>query len=259
MSEWIDAHAHWAQVFPEGTSVSSVTEAIESLRSQGMRASIQAGVDPDDWERQLKLFETYPTWIRPVLGLHPWWVRDHSEEQCAEALSRLERLLREKASQVVAVGELGLDFSKDGKQSKARQRDVFERQLELARRTQKPLVLHIVQAHDDALQILALHADRAGRPLQGLVHAFSGAIELARRYTGLGLKLSIGPGISQPGRFLTLKKTLPLLGPQDWVLESDAAGEHFFRVVQAASGLTGRSSAELARQTLENLQQAGFS
>ncbi len=256
LPEWIDAHAHWAQAFPQGADEAALAKQLAGLRAQGMSVSIQAGVDEADWKRQLELAARDPDWFRPVLGLHPWWVKEHSESDCSTALDELERVLELHQARVAGVGELGLDFSRTGKSSKALQLAVFERQLELASRFAKPLVLHLVHAHERSLEILTRHA--AGRPLKGIVHAFSGSIETARQYLALGLKLSVGPGLSEPGRFLSLKKALPQLRPEDWVLESDWAGEKFFRAAQAASGLTGRPVAEIARQTTENLQQTGL-
>ena len=255
-SSWIDAHAHWAQVFPDGSDEAKLREQMDGLRAQGMVASIQAGVDPADWKRQLELASHHPDWIRPVLGLHPWWVKGHSREDCLQALSELEAIFAANAGRIAGLGELGLDFSKEGKASEALQIEVFERQLELASRFQKPLVLHLVHAQERAREILTRHA--AGGRLRGIVHAFSGSLEAARPYLALGLKLSIGPGLSEPGRFLSLKKALPLLDARDWVLESDGAGERFFRAVQAASGLTGQSVSEMARQATENLRETGL-
>jgi TatD DNase family protein len=256
LPQWIDAHAHWAQAFPEGSDEAVMARQLAGLRTQGMTSSIQAGVDEADWKRQLELASRDPQWFRPVLGLHPWWVKEHSESECMAALDQLEPVLDLHRAQVAGVGELGLDFSKNGKASESLQVAVFERQLDLASKFSKPLVLHLVHAHERALEILTRHA--AGRPLRGILHAFSGSIETARQYLALGLKLSIGPGLSEPGRFLSLKKALPQLRSEDWVLESDWAGEKFFRAVQAASGLTGRPLADIARQTTENLRETGL-
>jgi len=256
LPQWIDAHAHWAQAFPEGSDEVALAKQLAGLREQGMSVSIQAGVDSADWKRQLELAARDPEWFRPVLGLHPWWVKEHSESECFAALGELEKMLQLQYARIAGVGELGLDFSKNGKSSETLQVAIFERQLEISSRFSKPLVLHLVHAHERSLEILTRHA--AGRPLKGIVHAFSGSIETARRYLALGLKLSVGPGLSEPGRFLSLKKALPQLHSEDWVLESDWAGEKFFRAAQAASGLTGRPLADLARQTTENLRNTGL-
>jgi TatD DNase family protein len=253
--QWIDAHAHWAQAFPSGSDETALAKQVAELRAQGMVLSIQAGVDPEDWKRQLELASHDP-WFRPVLGLHPWWVKEHSRAECDHALEELTRHFETNASRIAALGELGLDFSKNGKACEELQVHVFEHQLELAQRFSKPLVLHLVHAQERSLEVLRRHA--RGRALRGIVHAFSGSIETARQYLSLGLKLSIGPGISEPGRFLSLKKALPQLRPEDWVLESDWAGEKFFRAAQAASGLTGRPVADIAVQTAENLRQTGL-
>ncbi|NDD90519.1 hypothetical protein EBZ37_00310 [bacterium] len=201
MNGWVDAHAHWAQAFPATSDSAALEKQMVILQQQGMSQAIQGGVDPEDWTRQLELHQKYPLWIRPVLGLHPWWVKKHSLEQCKEALSQLERFFCDHTDVIVALGELGVDFSKEGRATEELQLFVFQQQLELASRFQKPLILHLVHGHEVALRLLMKHAER--QPLRGLVHAFSGSIEVARQYVSLGLKLSIGPGVSEAGRFLS--------------------------------------------------------
>jgi TatD DNase family protein len=249
---WVDAHAHWAQAFPAGIDFHEAERRFQESVAQGVRFSVQGGVDPVDWQRQLALADHLGSSFLPVLGLHPWWIQENSEEACLSALELLESLLAQHSDRIVGMGELGLDFSKTGKNTERLQRQCFERQLALAHRWKKPLVLHIVHAHEVALELLG------SGPYRGILHAFGGGIDLAARYTALGLKLSIGRGLADPGKFLALKRALPLLSAQDWVLESDGTAEHWFRVAQAASGLTGRPLAEIAAQTTQNLIDSGL-
>ncbi len=227
------------------------------LRAQGFVASIQGGVGPEDWRAQLGLAQHAPGFFRPVLGLHPWWVLERPPEtreaDCSAALDVLQGLLK-KGQGIVALGELGLDFFRDpSKDLSGVQRRVFERQLGMALESGLPLVLHVVHAHEVALEILRRQA-----PLRGLVHAFSGSYETAQGYLGLGLKLSIGPGIAVPGRFKQLKAALPRLKPSDWVLESDGEGPELLQAARAAAGLTGREVAEVLETSAKTLQGLFF-
>ncbi|MFN7684073.1 MAG: TatD family hydrolase [Oligoflexia bacterium] len=260
----IDAHAHLAE---SSLSVDQVVEeVVAGLRAQGFVASIQGGVGPEDWKRQLALAALEPEFIKPVLGLHPWWVIEQGAgagpgPACDRALGELEEILTNPGPglpRVVAVGELGLDFYRDQKRDSSQnthglQYRVFENQLELAARLDLPVVLHVVHAHEVALEILRRHALRTGAPVCGIVHAFSGSYETAQAYLALGLKLSVGPGLAQPGRFKQLKSALPRLRPGDWVLESDGQGPELLQAARAAAGLTGRSLESVLERSSRNL------
>jgi len=247
--QFIDAHAHLAER-AERVGPEKITE----LKRLGIQTSIQGGVGPQDWERQLKLAHLEPDFFKPVLGLHPWWVLEHSREESLQALEALERLLGSNP-EVVALGELGLDFFRDQERDPSGvQREIFERQLGIARQRDLPLVIHSVHAHEVTLDILERHQKSgSGVPLRGIVHAFSGSYEVAQRYLELGLKLSIGPGIAQSGRFKQLKAALPRLAPSDWVLESDGEGHELFQAARAASGLTGESPEAVLERSSQSL------
>lgn len=217
---YIDAHCHLAD-----PRLDSVRERVlEESAKQGVGGYVQGGVDPEDWERQLALKAKYPDRIYCSFGLHPWWVAElaHLEEAAfqRESVRALELLDRSVAMpEAVALGELGLDFGKRTSESThGRQRVVFIQQLEIARRHGKPLVLHIVRAHDEAIRILKEH----GVPTRGgIVHSFSGNGRAAREYLDLGLSLSISGAITGKG-FENLKRAVVKTPLQRLMIESDA-------------------------------------
>ena len=146
-------------------------------------------------------------------GLHPWWVAEHDEEACEAALVLLEEML----PRAWGLGELGLDFlPRFSKSSFPRQRDFFIRQLALAARTEKPIVLHIVRGHGEAPDMIA----KAGE-FKGLVHGFSGSYETAKRYLDLGLLLSVGGNVTREG-YGKLKNAISRLPISQIIIESDA-------------------------------------
>ena len=207
---YIDAHSHLADSRFDADRDAVVRRAI----SAGVGRFIQGGVDPDDWRKQLALRAQCPGVI-PCFGMHPWWVAQAAESQCEAAWE----LLVQMGSQSVGIGELGLDYLPCWDSSTHdRQRRWFIRQLELAINKDKPLVLHIVRAHDDALRILGEH----GVPRRGgIVHAFSGSWELAQRYLSLGLHLSVGgPLVRASAR--KLARAVTCCPPERLLLESDA-------------------------------------
>lgn len=94
---------------------------------------------------------------------------------------------------VVAVGECGLDYGKSGvvdETEKNRQKKDFEMQIDFAIRYDKPLMLHVRNAHDDVLAMLALKKREHGDKLRGNVHFFSGSIEIEKKYLDLGFSVS---------------------------------------------------------------------
>ncbi len=91
---------------------------------------------------------------------------------------------------MVGFGEMGLDFFRN-LSPPAAQRQAFRRQIDIARRVRKPLVIHCRDAHDETLALLA--EERAGET-GGVMHCFSGDVEIARRCLDLGLYISLaGP------------------------------------------------------------------
>lgn len=218
---YIDAHCHLADPrFGDGLG-----KVLERSRAAGIGAWVQGGVDPEDWDRQLAIQKKYPDQIYTAFGLHPWWVAKASREEFEQALGQLA----DRFKQADGLGELGLDYGPrlgPSEKQKQWQRECFERQLELLQATPKPLILHIVRAHEDALKILQKSASclpsKTGRfEREGLVHSFSGPHEIARKYLDLGLSLSISGGIARKG-FETLKRAVSYIPLDRLLVETDS-------------------------------------
>ncbi len=179
---WIDAHGHLADVRWDGKQA----EVIEAAQARGIHFFMQGGVGPEDWERQRRLKAKFPHHIGLCYGVHPYWVAEHSEEELEEALN----LLAQELPEAMGLGEMGLDFRPHiMKDSRDRQITAFEEQLELSHIGNRPVVLHIVQAHHESLMIM----DLFGLPLQkGMVHSFNGSVQKAQDFLKRGLHLSVG-------------------------------------------------------------------
>jgi TatD DNase family protein len=217
-NDWIDAHCHLADPKYTETDLETIIQ-----RSQKARVGrwIQGGICPEDWDRQLILQKKYGRSIITCFGLHPWWVAERQGSQQArgeieEALKTLET----RISEACALGELGLDFHPrfQNPNSQEIQRFAFERQLEIAKNNQKPLVLHIVRAHAEALEILKKWSPY---PSSGIIHSFSGSLEIAKEYLELGFSISIGGSITKQG-FQKLKKAINYLPQDKIVIETDS-------------------------------------
>lgn len=187
--KWIDAHAHLTD---PRWSEAEITENLQTAQDLGIGFILQGGVDPEDWDRQLLLQKKYPHQVGLCFGLHPYFVAQHEEEVCEIALDSLVKVL----PLAMALGETGLDLRPHiMKDSRNHQIDFFEKQLELAEVSQLPLVLHLVQAHREALQIF----DVWGVPSKkGFIHSFNGTSSQAMDFIQRGFYLSLGGPLARP-------------------------------------------------------------
>lgn len=227
---WIDAHCHLA----DPRLKADLSEIFERAHRAGVDRFVQGGIDPADWDRQESLASARPPGqILSAFGLHPMWVAENSQDACESALADLvRRLARPKRavetssgrlppSAPAALGELGLDHRpRFGVETRPRQLEFFQRQLELPEGRPLPLILHVVRAHAEALQ--ALKAASSRRPLQGIVHSFSGSFEVARQYLDLGFFISVGGTMVGLQSFEKTAKTVIKLPPDRLVLETDS-------------------------------------
>jgi len=178
---YADAHCHlthpdWGTALPE---------ALKRARAAGITAWGLGGIEPSEWKRQAGLGSVWP-----AFGLHPWWIATVGPQERNGALAELDARLPEAR----ALGELGLDRhrSPDGMEW---QRELFKKQLDIARKHRKPLVLHVVKAHSEALE------DLGSGPWRGIVHRFQGSARDAAEYAERGLSLSVGgPNIEKQAR-----------------------------------------------------------
>lgn len=115
---------------------------------------------------------------------------------------------------VVAIGECGLDYYRLTEETKAIQKEAFEAQIALAREVNKPLMLHIRNAYEDALAILKAHPG-----VRGNVHFFAGSWEIARKFLDLGFSLSFTGVITFTHDYDDVVRNMPL---EQILTETDA-------------------------------------
>lgn len=141
---------------------------------------VVAGYDLESSKRAVTIAHEYP-FIYATVGISPNDCLDTTDEDIKE----IETLLQDH--RVVALGEIGLDYYwKDVPVDK--QKDVFRKQIEIAKKYDKPIVIHARDAYEDTYNILkaANH--------YGIMHCYSGSVEMAKRYIAIGYKISLaGP------------------------------------------------------------------
>lgn len=211
MGPWWDSHCHLADLRLDPLRESWLSQA----SGKGIQFFLQGGVGPEDWKKQVQLAKAYPGRIGLCFGLHPYWVADHSEEECEIALDQLAVQL----PQALALGETGLDFRPHiMKDSRERQISFFEMQLELAQTASCPLVLHLVQAHEEALRVLDLWSWPKRR---GFVHSFNGSAFKMKELVERGLLISVGGPVLKPDN-LKLKQAIKECPLEFLLIETDA-------------------------------------
>jgi len=175
-----DTHAHLH--FPDFKD--DLDTVLDRARAAGVRGMVTIGTDRETNAAVVVLAKRWPD-VWATVGIHP-----HDAALASEAdFEEMERLARNE-TRVVGLGEMGLDFFRNLSPPDAQQK-VFRRQIDIARRVGKPVVVHCRDAHEDTLAILG--EERAGET-GGVMHCFSGDVAIARRCLDLGLYISLaGP------------------------------------------------------------------
>jgi TatD DNase family protein len=181
----IDTHIH----IDEEAYAPDREEVIALQRESGVEAMIVPGVNVASIETVMEVCHAHPNYCYPALGLHPEDVKEDWEKQ----LALVEQAIREHRHELVAIGEIGLDYYWD-KTYKEEQKEVLRRQLRLAQELDLPVILHNREATEDILKILQLtiYNSQSAHPLRGVFHCFNGSRETAQQILDMGLYLGIG-------------------------------------------------------------------
>jgi len=175
-----DTHAHLH--FPDYAE--DLDAVLDRARAAGVRGMVTIGTDRETNRAVVALARRLPD-MWATVGIHP-----HDAALATDAdFDEMERLARTEPK-VVAFGEMGLDFFRNLSPPGV-QDAVFRRQIRLARAVGKPLVIHCRDAHKETLDVLA---GEGARDIGGVMHCFSGDVEIARHCLDLGLFISLaGP------------------------------------------------------------------
>lgn len=247
----IDTHCHLTHPRMEADAGAVIARA----RAAGVTACVTIGTGAEDARRGLDLAARHPGFLLCAAGIDPFTARARGGA-FGEELAALRELLG--SGRFVALGECGLDYHHD-LDPRPRQAERLERQLDLAEELGLPVVLHVREAHDDALAILA----GRGR-IRGVVHSFSGGPEEAERYLALGWHLGFNgiatfPGAGRvreaaraapPDRIL-LETDSPYLAPVP-VRGKRCEPAHLVHTLGALSEARGESEDALAAATTAN-------
>jgi TatD DNase family protein len=244
-----DTHAHLH--FPDFAD--DLADVLARARAAGVRRTLTVGTDPETSRAAIALAAREPD-VWASVGIHPHDAGAADDE----TLREIERLVA--APRVVAVGEIGLDFFRDLSPRPAQER-AFRAQLEIARRARRPVLVHCRDAHAETLAILEEH--RVGE-LGGIMHCFSGDVEVARRCLDAGLLVSLAGPVTYPraralpdvARYvpadrLVVETDCPYLPPQPFRGQRNEPA-HVAVTAARVAELRGEPLAELAARCSQN-------
>lgn len=185
---------------------------IERAGRVGVGHMLITGSSIDSTRTAIRFVQHDPARFRCTAGVHPHHASDLNEA----AMFTLAHLAT--ASEVLAVGECGLDYFRNFS-PRAAQLDAFRKQLDLAVQLRKPVFLHERDAHADFLAILKEYRPRL---VGGVAHCFTAGIDEARAYLDLDLYIGITGWICDERRGHHLRQVVRHIPSDRLLIETDA-------------------------------------
>jgi TatD DNase family protein len=180
----IDTHCHLDLPAFDGDRDAVIARA----REVGVVGMLVPAIRPRMWAALVALCEKHAA-LRCAIGIHPQIVPELEE---AELAGDLVARIAEASRDAVAVGECGLD---GGTGERTRQEEIFRAHVRAAREVGKPLVVHVLRAHDAAPRILK---EERAHEVGGVMHSYSGGADLVPIYTNLGMAFSFAGPVTYP-------------------------------------------------------------
>jgi len=270
MSLLIDTHAH--------LNFKEYREDGEEVIGRSLNNNIwliNVGAEYITSSRAVEIAQKYGKGVYAAVGLHPihlgnFLIRNKIDNERIEFQTKKEEFdykkYKELASQekVVAIGEIGLDYfhlkdyDEEPEEMKALQKQVFLKQLDLAEKLNKPIIIHCREAHKDLLKLLKTK-------FRGVVHSFSGNYKQAREYRTFGFKIAFNGIITFARDYDKVILDTPL---EDILLETDCPylapipyrGQrneplYVVEVAKKLAEIKGVSLEEVAEQTTANAKK----
>ena len=187
---YFDTHAH----YDSGAFNADRFEILGSMPDAKVGLIVNPGCDLESSKTAIELAERFD-FVYAAVGWHP----EDMDKLTDKAYAELERLAEHP--KCLAIGEIGLDYYWDDTH-KAEQKELFKRQIELAIRLNKPVIVHDREAHGDSLEIIRDYSE-----LRGVFHCFSGSVEMASELLKRGWYL----GFDGPITYKNARKAIEVL------------------------------------------------
>lgn len=246
-----DSHAHLDDEKFDMDRDEVIARALEN----GVTGMINAGSCMASSARSVALAQQYDS-IYAAVGIHPHDAKA-AQEQDYEQLAAWSQLHK-----VVGIGEIGLDYYYDFS-PRDLQRTVFVRQIDVARQMDMPFIIHDRDAHGDILEVLRKEA----KGLKGVLHCFSGSLEMAKEVIKMGFYISIAGPVtfknaaklpeivaSVPLERLLVETDCPYLTPHPHRGKRNEPA-YVKLVAEQVASLRGMDFSDLAKATSENVKR----
>ncbi len=247
-----DTHAHYNdQRFEEDRH-----EIIRNAHEEGVSYILNASSDIPSISFSVSLSQEYD-FVYAAVGVHP-----HNAAEIDESL--LETLKEyAKMPKTVAIGEIGLDYYYDNSPREI-QKYWFARQIGLAKSLNLPIIVHDRDAHEDVMNIIKAEDAKA---VGGVMHCFSGSVEMARDLLDMNFYISIGGPVTfknakkaieavkyVPMDRLLIETDSPYLTPEPFRGKRNYSG-YVGLVAEKIAGIKGVTFEEIAEITTNNAKR----
>ena len=247
-----ETHAHYDdEAFDEDRE-----KLLETMHAQGIEKIINVGASLQGVRDTVALTEKYP-FVYGAVGIHPDEVGNLTEEDMKELRGYCDR------EKIAAIGEIGLDYYWD-KENHEIQKKWFVRQMDLAKETGLPIIVHSRDAAKDTLDIMK--AERADN-LSGVIHCYSYSKEHAREYMNMGYYLGVGGVVTfknakrlkevveyAPLDYLLLETDAPYLAPEPYRGKRNCS-LYLTYVAQTIARITGVPYETVVETTRKNAEK----
>jgi TatD DNase family protein len=209
----VDAHAHIEIVTNEAPDSDAVRKVLDDAKSVNVDRIVQVGYSAEQSQWCVDMANAFPGRVLAAVALHP------NEAPVVEDLEAdwaiIEKLAQEP--RVRAIGETGLDYFRTPPELRKRQQDSFKWHIDLAKRTNKALVIHDRDSHEDVLSVLL----EVGAPEKTVFHCFSGDVEMAKICIDRGYILSFA-GTMTFKNAPALREAVKLVPHDQLLVETDS-------------------------------------
>jgi TatD DNase family protein len=209
----VDAHAHIEIVTDDAPNSYAVRKVLDDAKSVNVDRIVQVGYSAEQSQWCVDMANAFPGRVLAAVALHP------NEAPIVEDLEAdwaiIEKLAHEP--RVRAIGETGLDYFRTPPELRGRQQESFKWHIDLAKRTNKALVIHDRDSHDDVLSVLL----EVGAPEKTVFHCFSGDVEMAKICIERGYILSFA-GTMTFKNAPALREAVKLVPHEQLLVETDS-------------------------------------
>ncbi len=255
----VDAHAHIEIVTNDEPNSKAVEKVLDDARSVNVDRVVQVGYSAEQSQWCVDMANAFPGRVLAAVALHPNEAPVVADLEADWAV--IEKLAHEP--RVRAIGETGLDYFRTPIELQKRQQDSFRWHIDLAKRTNKALVIHDRDSHEDVLSILL----EVGAPEKVVFHCFSGDAEMAKICIERGYVLSFAgtltfknaPALREavklvPHNQLLVETDSPFLAPTPHrgALNTPA---QIANIVRAMAAVRNEDVAELATALSKNAER----